>query len=458
MDCIYQNDLLVSDLTKSVMDSGQSIFQIHKVGTDLEHVAYLLDKINPKQNAKVLDAGCGVGAVSEMMLKMRPDLEFTLLNISQSQLDQCHGDKKIHSSFDRIPVDSGTYDVVMFNYSIGHGYLDAVFTETSRVLKDDGVMFIYDVIGEGFESLSYKTHATSALIKSACSKGFDLDVVDFPQASCKHMKNIADEKTYKMMTESKPILYKFIKNMSSVESVMERHEKVVLMFSGGKDSMACLYLMRKFLDKITVLWINTGDAFPEMIALMERVKKLVPQFVEVKSNQPSYVKNYGMPSDVVPISNLPYGMVFTGEKTVKINSYLDCCAANIWKPGHDAIKQMGATLIIRGQRNQEAHKSPVRSGNIIDGIEYLMPIETWSSDEVMAYLKVQDFDMPEFYSLEHTSLDCMHCTAYCAHHADKFEYMKKNHYTAYKETISSMGLIAECVQREINPLNKIMEG
>ena len=52
---------------------------------------------------------------------------------------------------------------------------------------------------------------------------------------------------------------------------MQGHERVALELSGGKDSVACLYLLRHQLHKITVYWLNTGDAYPETLDVIHHL-------------------------------------------------------------------------------------------------------------------------------------------------------------------------------------------
>jgi phosphoadenosine phosphosulfate reductase len=58
--------------------------------------------------------------------------------------------------------------------------------------------------------------------------------------------------------------------------VIARHERIVLQFSGGKDSLASLQMVRDHWAKITVAWVNSGDVFPETIELMDTVRARVP--------------------------------------------------------------------------------------------------------------------------------------------------------------------------------------
>ena len=48
-------------------------------------------------------------------------------------------------------------------------------------------------------------------------------------------------------------------------TLFARHERAVLAFSGGKDSLVCLDLCRDYRDKLDVCWTNTGAMFPHMV-------------------------------------------------------------------------------------------------------------------------------------------------------------------------------------------------
>lgn len=239
--------------------------------------------------------------------------------------------------------------------------------------------------------------------------------------------------------------------------VMDRHEKIVLQFSGGKDSMATLLFMRPWWNKINVMWVNTGAAFPEMIEFMDKIKSMVPTFTEVKTDQPAYIKQYGYPSDVVPIDNTFIGQIFSGIKENAISAYLDCCVSNISMPLDKATKATGATLIIRGQKNCDGHKSPIRNGHKEDGVEYFFPIQDWTNEEVFEFFKEQEFEVPEFYSLKSTSLDCWNCTAYCADHADKLSYMEKKHPEKFTELLDQLGIVRQSINKEVRHLDILLE-
>ncbi len=81
-----------------------------------------------------------------------------------------------------------------------------------------------------------------------------------------------------------------------------RHEKAVLAFSGGKDSLACLYLCRDYRDQLEVVWVNTGAMFPHMRDFVYRAAEGY-NFVELNSDQAAWHAQHGLPAEIVPVAN-----------------------------------------------------------------------------------------------------------------------------------------------------------
>lgn len=189
----------------------------------------------------------------------------------------------------------------------------------------------------------------------------------------------------------------------------------VLQFSGGADSLATLFLLRQEWADLTVLWCDTGAAYPENLALAEKVAKLVPTFVTVRSDKNLWEKTNGIAVDVVPEWHSLLGKVFKESEGATYSSPLSCCSANIWVPLDRAAREMGAKEIIRGQRLEEGRKAPVRSGHVdASGIKYTFPIEEWSKGRVLDFCLQQCPDLlpGHYFHGEPTSHDCWNCIAY----------------------------------------------
>ena len=190
----------------------------------------------------------------------------------------------------------------------------------------------------------------------------------------------------------------------------------MLQFSGGIDSLATLFLKQPEWENITVVWVNTGAAYPDTLELMAAVKAIVPQFVEINSPKSIWELANGAAVDLLPVDRTPLGQAIRGIQRPMFTDYLQCCGANIWYPLAEWAKANGATHIIRGQRNSERRKAPypIRDGFVdADGVVYEFPVEGWSKEAVFAFCReVCPVFIPEYYATEKTSHDCWDCIAY----------------------------------------------
>ena len=236
-----------------------------------------------------------------------------------------------------------------------------------------------------------------------------------------------------------------------------KKERAALQFSGGKDSLACLFFLREHWDDLTVYWTNTGATFPETVALMEKVRAMVPSFVEIKTDQPANIAEMGWPVDVLPILSSPAMRPLHTKPRLKLQSFLGCCHENIMRPMHDRMREDGITLIIRGQRKEDVNKNPVRPTDTENGMRCWFPIEDWTGEQVRDYLGKQEIGLPENYQEMDTSLDCWNCTGFLEHNIGKRRYMKKNHPEAYALVSEMLTLIAQETERDIAYLKEAIE-
>ena len=209
------------------------------------------------------------------------------------------------------------------------------------------------------------------------------------------------------------------------------HDKVMLQFSAGKDSAACLWLLEEFWDQMDVVWTNPGNPYPETLRYMERISKLVPRFKVVLGKQPQDIAQHGWPADVVPMEATQIGQQMTGDTGPRLRPFWECCWNNMWGPMLEEVTRGGYDGIIRGQKLADTLKGPLRSGSSVDGIDYLHPIEDWSDDKVFAFLGEH---VPESYKRGlKSSLDCINCTAYSAENPGRVKDLEGIDMTAWKQ-------------------------
>lgn len=235
------------------------------------------------------------------------------------------------------------------------------------------------------------------------------------------------------------------------------HAKAVLQFSGGKDSLALLYLARPHLDRIEVHYGDTGAAFPHVARFVRETcdkigasLKVIRPPVAIEAFQ----AEYGLPSDLLPVWNAKETAWTKGESGPLLQSTVSCCGAMLWQPLYDAARVSGATLVLRGTKECDGQKG-VAPGFTHDGITYDAPLWGWSDADVLAYLKEQGAALPEHYGEVNSSLDCWLCTGHTtAEHApDMLRYLAKR-YPEYapivKERASAVG---RAVNAETSKLN-----
>ena len=224
--------------------------------------------------------------------------------------------------------------------------------------------------------------------------------------------------------------------------------KTALHFSGGKDSLACLYMYRHRWKDMYVVWVNTGNIYPEMQAYMDKWKEILPHFVEVKTDQQANVKEKGWPVDVLPVNNTPLGGIISGHGGPAMQAYTDCCASNIWFPLHEATLKLGVTKVIKGQRADDKYKSVARNGTKFQGLTYVMPLQDWTEEDVFKYLSIMEVDLPPGYEEgEKTGRDCWDCTAFLGDNKKRIDNLPDDRKAEIKRRL---GIIKKSIDDQWN--------
>lgn len=231
------------------------------------------------------------------------------------------------------------------------------------------------------------------------------------------------------------------------------HKRIILGYSGGKDSLALLYKARPWLDRITVVTVDPGAVFPHVTDhIVETCRKLGAKLEIVRPHIPvqQWHAEKGLPSDVVPAWHMPeWSWLEAGNTRTPIQPTYSCCSAMLFAPFARYIAESGATLVLRGSKKAD-ERVGVAPGYVLNGVEYASPLWDWSDDDVFAYLEAEGAELPPHYATVKDSLDCWLCTGHTGAHyaADKLRYTRDHHPDLWPELSARLKLVRAAVSSE----------
>jgi len=228
------------------------------------------------------------------------------------------------------------------------------------------------------------------------------------------------------------------------------YRRPALQFSGGKDSLALLYLLKDQLSDITVYWLNAGDSFPETLEVVQTVREMVPHFVEVRSDVAAWRQRNGTPTDLLPSSAHLIGVAY-GLSDSTLTGRFDCCYYNIMAPMHDRMVADGVDLVIRGTKVSDTGKVPYEGPS--EFYDVLLPIKDWTHEDVFSYLRNVGAPINRLYEhfTGHSAPECMGCTAWWGD--GKAQYLKANSPEKYQEYRVSLESIRGALASHLQALD-----
>jgi phosphoadenosine phosphosulfate reductase len=238
-----------------------------------------------------------------------------------------------------------------------------------------------------------------------------------------------------------------------VASAFARHERIAFHLSGGRDSLCTLHLLRPYWDRLTVYHLQTGDDFPETQQLVREAAERVPRFVLVRGRVAETRAEFGLPTDLMPCNATPFGQLRTGS--TPLIARWDCCMRSIMAPMHERMLADGITLIVRGQRDEEYQRAPMRSGDVdpVSGIEVLYPIQSWTAEMVMLALNAMGVAPAPFYAHgSYTTPECMTCTGFWDQ--GRADYLREYHPVKFHEYQQGIDRVADAIRPHLAHLDR----
>lgn len=197
---------------------------------------------------------------------------------------------------------------------------------------------------------------------------------------------------------------------AALADIFDRHERVFLAFSGGKDSLALAHLCEPWRDCLTLLWTNTGHMAPHMVEFVRGHRDRF-DLIELSPDRPMFEqwRDFGTPADVIPIEHL----VGIDWRAPRLQPWTACCGANRLQPVVTFAERLdGSCALLFGQRQRDLGGTVAGLSSVLpDRIEVALPLWEWSTPDVLAYVAEHGITLAPHHGECPTSLECVVCPA-----------------------------------------------
>ena len=228
---------------------------------------------------------------------------------------------------------------------------------------------------------------------------------------------------------------------------------IYLLYSGGKDSTACLeqLSLAGILRWVKLLFIKTNACLPEQVDYVHQQAKRCADLVEVEVDVHKWIKEHGLPSDVVPVDSTTVGKFCGASDRQLISDRFACCSNNLWQALDDTISKLDdVEYLVIGDKDCDPNKRVFPTiPTAVGPVPVIRPVFFWTDTQVRQFL--QDHGAWESrFDLHHSSLDCWCCTAYWSTYGERLQYLKQvGELKKAEELRRRMAVVTSEVKRQI---------
>ena len=263
--------------------------------------------------------------------------------------------------------------------------------------------------------------------------------------------------------------------------------EVYVSFSGGKDSIVLLHLVRSLFPNVPALFIDTGLEYPEIrkfVRSIDNVKWMKPNktfkqvieeygFPVVSKKVARYIRDLQNASDknkntvnlritgynqkgvYCPSMKIPAKWIKFKDAPFKISE--QCCDIMKKEPFHRYVKETGKkamTGVMAAESNMREKQWTQQGCNAFDLAEPIsMPIAFWTEQDVLQYIRKEKIDYASVYGdiVEKNGklrmsgeqrTGCMFCMfgVHLEKGGNRFQRMARTHPAQYKFCMETLGL------------------
>ncbi|MBW6462058.1 MAG: phosphoadenosine phosphosulfate reductase family protein [DPANN group archaeon] len=203
-----------------------------------------------------------------------------------------------------------------------------------------------------------------------------------------------------------------------ISSTMEKNKKPInVAFSGGKDSLVVLELIKSVTSNFEIIFIDTGLEFPETIDYITMMQKHLKKKIRLLNNDKDFyseMDTFGPPA----------------------KDYRWCCKTHKLAPiaEYVSLNYPDGCLTFEGKRKNESFARAMSkredSNPFVPGQISAYPILDWTSLEVWFFILSKKLRYNKLYDLGFERVGCWMCPSGldC-----EYQKMKENHFDKYKK-------------------------
>jgi len=254
---------------------------------------------------------------------------------------------------------------------------------SSRKLPINFFRYRNRIIADGKILLNFKINANGIEL---CSKE---NLTDIPFDENLIEKIIRANK--KMLQRKELQAIRFIKKTAR----LHRDKKILVSFSGGKDSTVTSYLVNKALRNVTLIFSNTGIEFPETVKFVRNfAKRMNFELIELRPPRDFF----DLCEELGPPSRMMRWCCFT-QKSAPINEYYATLDKSVLS--FDGIRKVESKSRAKFER--------IRKNTKIIKQYSAYPIFDWTDFEVWLYVLWRDIPINPLYFYGFSRIGCWVC-------------------------------------------------
>ena len=240
--------------------------------------------------------------------------------------------------------------------------------------------------------------------------------------------------------------------------------KVIVNFSGGKDSTVLLHLVRRFAPETPVIWNNTGVEFPETWPFIKRMAEEWKLNLHTAKPAPGVtfwwcVEKYGWPlfsKDIRRSTDHNIVRRLTKRKrkaaaVARISSY--CCDYLKEKPSSAMQRLLGIKVMLVGILVAESRMrwwTWLDKGELYFGKKrrhwMVHPLWNWTDDDIWAYHHLYSLPHCKIYDMGHKRNGCWPCGMDIGIPGNHLSRLRESHPKLWRFLVVDKGLGKELLK------------